>query len=1006
MMDLYNQKQYKKALKIAESLLAKHPKNGEVVSFKALLLSNIEPSKADEIMELARQGLKYDVKSYLCWYVLGAIYKQRKLYKDSLKCFTMATKIDTKNDRLMKDVCALAIEINDFAAFRKFSNQILEIRLKYYKEWMTFAFAQHLCGNVEAACKIVQEANSLFEGKYEAEPFELSSSFIYWAMILEQSGRYNECINVLIDKQKYILDDIMRLDYVGRAAIKSQQWDLAHDAYRQLITLNPDNARYVILYIVTHETVRDRGIFQMPIPKINRALTDENVTQMEDNSTGPEATEFTNKVLQGVMPPILLSEEIMDIEGEFSSNNWCVENKINRIYDRFVNIMREKAENKTDTTKDEQLFDGCHCYADYTAKVSKAFNVKHLPKPETLEVKDVETVLRDYLKEYPIARNCVYSTRPKITSWSRYPLFFFIRELTSEESQILINALNEVKTNNYLGKALTISFTVDDHIGIFHDVVQPLVEGGCTSIVKFFAHGSTFSTAYRLLVLLVKYQQNLVEGHPLGHNIAKSQNITNAVTEISAQDQIMAQNYLVLVQIVTAKLYDYLGLYREGLQVLEQTLETTPTAVDAYLVMGKIYRHLGAFDKSRRAFCMASDIDRSDRQTSSKAAKAILRAHDFETSRYKWKSFLVEDVGKGPVKEKKEEKTRDAPPEVRSMKFELMATEQYRIIYLQNSSKEDTDGTIKIHSGELLKKAHDVYTMVLERQHEIYRNQLDFHNYCLNRLQYRTYYIFHQIRAAYTTLIYFIEAVKGILWTTAEMRKLEIQHNTVHSRTVESVTQDHNVDYCIDLIKLISSQRAYDTGLYSAIHKFAVTLDLPLAYRVQCVIRTHYAANNNPLHHHLYPMVYKLIKESQYKNFVRGILQVLPTWADIVLDQDKRVFMTSDKRELTDVEAADLYLEGIVDRLQKTKMMDYRHCEAILQCYYCGSPPSANVVPGGDSYVDSIPTFRELREHHLELRNLLRRMQDAADVSPIRDLLNSVEETLRNKYPEFKILVE
>ncbi|GIX62543.1 tetratricopeptide repeat-containing protein [Babesia caballi] len=1004
MMDLYNQKHYKKGLKIADALVAKYPKHGEVLSFRALLLANVDPSKQDEALELAREGLRYDLRSYLCWYVLGVVYKQRKLKKDALKCFTMALKVDPKNDRLMKDICALAIEVNDYAAFRKYASQALQIRVKHFKEWMAFAFAQHMCGNIEAACKVVAEAELIFSGNYCAEPFEVSSAMLYWAMILEESERYEECIKVLTAKEPVILDNIMRLDYLVKAAIGAKQWDLAHETCRALVQINPDNARYTVLFIVTHKAVRNRGIFQMPLPHAtaHRASNRGGKSAGSADATEvPGESEFLDKVLRGVLPPIVLSEEIMDIDGEYSTSNWCGENMINRTFDRYVSAMRQKAESAVDATRDEKLFLGCYSYADYLARVSKAFDVTDLPDPDVVEIDEVGKLLDEYLREYPVARNCLYSTRSKVQPWSRHPLFLFSRELTKEESCILLEALSEVKTNNYLGRALTASFTVDDHTRQLHKIVESLIEVGCISVFKYFVHGCTFGMAYRLMVLFAKYEQNLSRGFPLGHGIGEPQSRPGGAARSEAEHRVVSQNYLVVVQLVAARIYDYVGRFQEALQVLGRAVATTPTAVDAHLLIGKVYRHLGAFEKSKEAFCMAADVDRSDRQTSCKAAKALLRASRFEASREKWRRFLVEDTTKPEERGDKGKPAPDAPPEVKSMKYELMAAEQYRCLYILGTTGGGGVDAEAADPGEWLKEAHDIYADILEKRHQVYLDQLEYHNYCLNRLQYQTYYHFNRIRASYATQFYFVRAAEGILWTTAELRRRGIPHSTVCSRTLEEVTKEPNLDYCIDLIKVVSSQRLYHAGLYAAIHKFAALVDLPLLYEVQCAVRTYHACHKNPAHPDLYPAIFKIIRNSQYRRFVGPLSQVFPKWGKVAFDEQQQVFRGADKSVLTDVEASELYLDGIISQLHALGVWDWRHCEAVLRCAYeLADQPGQLLARIDDSYVGSIGTFSELRDHYLFLRTLVGQVGGGAGSSVVRGVLDAVGRTLRDKYPE------
>ena len=65
----YETKQYKKGLKTAELILRKHPQHGETLSMKGLIYFNTERTK--EAYDLARQGLRCNVRSHVCWHVFG-----------------------------------------------------------------------------------------------------------------------------------------------------------------------------------------------------------------------------------------------------------------------------------------------------------------------------------------------------------------------------------------------------------------------------------------------------------------------------------------------------------------------------------------------------------------------------------------------------------------------------------------------------------------------------------------------------------------------------------------------------------------------------------------------------------------------------------------------------------------------------------------------------------------------------------------------------------------------
>ena len=63
----YETKQYKKAVKTAEQVLRKFPQHGETLSMKGLIFYNTE--RTAEGYDLARQGLRNNVRSHVCWHV-------------------------------------------------------------------------------------------------------------------------------------------------------------------------------------------------------------------------------------------------------------------------------------------------------------------------------------------------------------------------------------------------------------------------------------------------------------------------------------------------------------------------------------------------------------------------------------------------------------------------------------------------------------------------------------------------------------------------------------------------------------------------------------------------------------------------------------------------------------------------------------------------------------------------------------------------------------------------
>lgn len=89
----YETKQYKKALKSADTILKKNPNHGETLAMKGLTYSNMK--RRDEAYELVNKGLRFNLKSHVCWHVLGLLYRSEFKYHEAIKAYQNALKQDT-----------------------------------------------------------------------------------------------------------------------------------------------------------------------------------------------------------------------------------------------------------------------------------------------------------------------------------------------------------------------------------------------------------------------------------------------------------------------------------------------------------------------------------------------------------------------------------------------------------------------------------------------------------------------------------------------------------------------------------------------------------------------------------------------------------------------------------------------------------------------------------------------------------------------------------------------
>jgi peptide alpha-N-acetyltransferase len=75
LIKMYESKQSKKGLKIADQILKKNPGHGETLAMKGLIVANLGADKREEAYDLVRQGVKSDIRSHVCWHAYGCVCK-------------------------------------------------------------------------------------------------------------------------------------------------------------------------------------------------------------------------------------------------------------------------------------------------------------------------------------------------------------------------------------------------------------------------------------------------------------------------------------------------------------------------------------------------------------------------------------------------------------------------------------------------------------------------------------------------------------------------------------------------------------------------------------------------------------------------------------------------------------------------------------------------------------------------------------------------------------------
>ncbi|KEH39579.1 amino-terminal acetyltransferase, putative [Medicago truncatula] len=240
----YETKQYKKGLKAADAILKKFPDHGETLSMKGLTLNCMD--RKSEAYELVRQGLKNDLKSHVCWHVYGLLYRSDREYREAIKCYRNALRIDPDNIEILRDLSLLQAQMRDLSGFVETRQQLLTLKSNHRMNWIGFAVSHHLNSNASKAIEILEAYEGTLEDDYppENERIEHGEMILYKVSLLEECGSFERGLEELQKKESKIVDKLGYKEQEVSLIVKLGRLEEGEKLYQALLSMNPDNYRY------------------------------------------------------------------------------------------------------------------------------------------------------------------------------------------------------------------------------------------------------------------------------------------------------------------------------------------------------------------------------------------------------------------------------------------------------------------------------------------------------------------------------------------------------------------------------------------------------------------------------------------------------------------------------------------------------------------------------------------------------------------------------------------
>jgi tetratricopeptide (TPR) repeat protein len=147
--------------------------------------------------------------SHVCWHVYGLLHRSDHSYNEAIKAYKQALRIDGDNIQILRDLSMLQIQMRDLEGFAETRHNLLNIKPNGKINWLAFALAKHLMGDLRGAIEIIDiYLGTLTEGSAElTRGFESSELALYKNTILaEIPNNDNEALENLFEIEGLIVD--------------------------------------------------------------------------------------------------------------------------------------------------------------------------------------------------------------------------------------------------------------------------------------------------------------------------------------------------------------------------------------------------------------------------------------------------------------------------------------------------------------------------------------------------------------------------------------------------------------------------------------------------------------------------------------------------------------------------------------------------------------------------------------------------------------------------------
>ncbi|KAG6541822.1 hypothetical protein Mapa_016838 [Marchantia paleacea] len=246
--DAIDTRNYKSALKLATSLLAKHPDSTYVVALKALVLERI--GKPDEALVLCKHAKDTGPVDDLTLSTLQMVYSRLKLPDQATLCYEHACSVMPNNVEML--MALFKCYVREYVFVKQQQTAMKLYKLVQEERFLLWAVCSILMqvGSEGSGSKLVALAEALLKKRVDSHGLHDLEALMLYISILKKQGKYDTALEVMtgqLSELFSIQNDKLRLQ--GELLMRLHKYEQAADVFQEVLKTSSDDWAVFVSYL-------------------------------------------------------------------------------------------------------------------------------------------------------------------------------------------------------------------------------------------------------------------------------------------------------------------------------------------------------------------------------------------------------------------------------------------------------------------------------------------------------------------------------------------------------------------------------------------------------------------------------------------------------------------------------------------------------------------------------------------------------------------------------------